>query len=209
MRRIREDLHDVRYACRYQRARARPFSFSLHPRINTHSFLSRSVASFETARVRRHAERAKETRERNGSELVQRSWPFPALRARRTMRTYEEGQDERAREEEEEVEKAEEQEKRRRETAQAESRGGTRERRFKGKKEEVTPMEKEHALRERGRERDREEERNTAGGEEGAWRTGRSLRSSAGSSAATGRGDLDVATRAGGASRKSESIRER
>lgn len=32
--------------------------------------------------------------------------------------------------------------------------------------------------------------------EEGAWRTGRSLRSSAGSSAAAGRGDLDGAARA-------------
>ncbi|KYN11138.1 hypothetical protein ALC57_16686, partial [Trachymyrmex cornetzi] len=53
--------------------------------------------------------------------------------------------------------------------------------------------------------RGREREGNTGGGEEGAWRTGRSLRSSAGSSAATGRGDLDVgvATRGGGALRKS------
>lgn len=75
-------------------------------------------------------------------------------------------------------------------------------------------MEKEGTERTREREREgrgrgRERERNTAGGEEGAWRTGRSLRSSAGSSAATGRGDLDVATRGGGASWKSESIRER
>ncbi|KYN43760.1 hypothetical protein ALC56_02023, partial [Trachymyrmex septentrionalis] len=44
-----------------------------------------TVASFETARVRRHAERAEETRQRNGSELVQRSRPFPAVRARRTI----------------------------------------------------------------------------------------------------------------------------
>jgi len=62
--------------------------------------------------------------------------------------------------------------------------------------------EREREKREGGREREIQ-----LGGEEGAWRTGRSLRSSAGSSAATGRGDLDVATR--GASWKSESIRER
>ena len=77
----------------------------------------------------------------------------------------------------------------------------------------------ENGGKERERERDRETERererergreggregNIDRGEKGAWRTGRSLRSSAGSSAATGRGDLDVgvATRSGGALRKS------
>lgn len=55
---------------------------------------------------------------------------------------------------------------------------GARERRFKGKKKEV-------AFKKNN---------------EGTWRTGRSLHSSAGSSAAAGRGDLD------GASRKTESI---
>lgn len=40
------------------------------------------------------------------------------------------------------------------------------------------------------------EEEEREGVEEGAWRTGRSLRSSAGSSAAAGRGDLDGAARA-------------
>lgn len=102
---------------------------------------------------------------------------------------------------------AEEQEKQRRieTTAEAGESCGARERRFKGKKEEVVD-EKGTRVEYEG---ERERERNTDGGEEGAWRTGRSLHSSAGSSAATGRGDLDVATRGGGASRKSESIRER
>lgn len=50
------------------------------PRINV-ALLSHSLASLETARVRRHAERAEETREGNALELVRRSRPFPTARA--------------------------------------------------------------------------------------------------------------------------------
>lgn len=176
-------------------ARARACSrlslFLLAPQINVHSFPSRSVESFETARVRRHAERAEETRERNGSELVQRSRLFPAVRARRTIRTSEGG-----RMSEREGgrggrggKEAEEQGWRgggkRRVGGGAESRGA-RERRFKGKKEEAAEGKGTRARGERGREGDRERERSTnMVGKEGAWRTGRSLRSSAGNSAAT------------------------
>ncbi|KYQ51291.1 hypothetical protein ALC60_09582 [Trachymyrmex zeteki] len=98
----------MRFRLVHQRARA---LFLFAPQINVHSFLSRSIASFETARVRRHAERAEETRERNGSELVQRSRPFPV--------------DERAGEEEEvaEAEEQEEEEEERDDGGEAESHG--------------------------------------------------------------------------------------
>jgi len=48
---------------------------------NTRSSLALLSRHSGTARVRRHAERAEETRERNGSELVHRSRPFLTARA--------------------------------------------------------------------------------------------------------------------------------
>lgn len=194
---------------RHVKQRARPLSFSLHPKL--------TCTLFSRARSRHSRRRAfavtRNVPKRRANETV-RNWFNEVGRSRRCARDEQCELQKRGRTSERGSKRRrwkKQKSRRRREetTAKAESRGA-RERRFKGKKEEAadgkgTRQENEEEKRREERERAREIQLE---GRKEPWRTGRSLRSSAGSSAATGRGDLDVATRGGGASRKSESIRE-
>lgn len=136
---------------------------SLHPRINARLLFSlappRHVVRRAFAVTRGTCQRDARTK-RFGTGSTKSA----VARARRTMRTCEEGQDERVREGVREKEKER-------------WRRGARERRFKGKKEEVAAIKKERA------EKEGERELEEQGGGGRAWRTGRNLRSSAGSSA--------------------------